>query len=244
MARFFIDRPIFAWVIAIIILLAGGLSIGKLPISRYPTVAPPTVTIGASYPGASAQAVENSVTQIIEQAMTGLDGMDYISSTSDANGGVGVTVTFKTGTDPDIAQVQVQNKLQVANALLPQIVQQQGVRVTKSSPGFLQVIAFISDNPDLTTEEVADYIGTNLVDPLSRVPGIGSVEVFGGRNAMRIWLDPGKLAGYKLVPSDVVDAIRAQNAQVAAGQLGATPSVAGQQINASITARDVAQAQH
>ncbi len=238
MARFFIDRPIFAWVIAIIILLAGGLSIGKLPISHYPTVAPPTVTIGASYPGASAQAVENSVTQIIEQAMTGLDGMDYISSTSDANGGVGVTVTFKTGTDPDIAQVQVQNKLQVANALLPQIVQQQGVRVTKSSPGFLQVIAFISDNPDLTTEEVADYIGTNLVDPLSRVPGIGSVEVFGGRNAMRIWLDPGKLAGYKLVPSDVVDAIRAQNAQVAAGQLGATPSVAGQQINASITARD------
>jgi multidrug efflux pump subunit AcrB len=196
MARFFIDRPIFAWVIAIIIMLAGLLALTQLPISRYPTIAPPSVTISASYPGASAQAVENSVTQIIEQAMTGLDGLDYMSATSDSNGSVSVTLTFATGTDPDIAQVQVQNKLQLATALLPQIVQQQGISVTKASSGFLQVLAFVSEDGSMDRGDISDYVAATIVDPLSRVPGVGSVQVFGGKYAMRIWLDPGKLNSY------------------------------------------------
>ncbi|MEZ5485180.1 MAG: efflux RND transporter permease subunit [Lysobacteraceae bacterium] len=238
MARFFIDRPIFAWVIAIIVMLAGLLALTHLPISRYPTIAPPTITINASYPGASAQAVENSVTQIIEQAMTGLDGMEYMASTSDSNGSVSVTITFKSGTDPDIAQVQVQNKLQNATVLLPQIVQQQGIGVNKASAGFLQVIGFVSDDGSMSRQDIADFVSTTLVDPLSRVPGIGGVQVFGGQYAMRIWLDPGKLTAYRLTPSDVVAAIQAQNAQVAVGQLGGTPAIDGQQINATITAQD------
>ena len=238
MARFFIDRPIFAWVIAIIIMLAGVLALTQLPISRYPTIAPPSVTINASYPGASAQAVENSVTQIIEQSMTGLDGLDYLSSTSDSNGSVSVTLTFKTGTDPDIAQVQVQNKLQGATALLPQVVQQQGIGVTKASSGFLQVLGFVSEDGSMDRGDIADYVSSNIVDPLSRVPGVGSVQVFGGKYAMRIWLDPGKLNTYKMAPADVIAAIRAQNAQVAVGQLGGAPAIDGQQINATITAQD------
>lgn len=238
MARFFIDRPIFAWVIAIIIMLAGLLALTQLPISRYPTIAPPSVTISASYPGASAQAVENSVTQIIEQAMTGLDGLDYMSATSDSNGSVSVTLTFATGTDPDIAQVQVQNKLQLATALLPQIVQQQGISVTKASSGFLQVLAFVSEDGSMDRGDISDYVAATIVDPLSRVPGVGSVQVFGGKYAMRIWLDPGKLNTYRLVPADVIEAIRAQNAQVAVGQLGGTPAVDDQQLNATITAQD------
>ena len=238
MARFFIDRPIFAWVIAIIIMLAGLLALTQLPISRYPTIAPPSVTINASYPGASAQAVENSVTQIIEQSMTGLDGLDYLSSTSDSNGSVSVTLTFKTGTDPDIAQVQVQNKLQGATALLPQVVQQQGIGVTKASSGFLQVLGFVSEDGSMDRGDIADYVSSNIVDPLSRVPGVGSVQVFGGKYAMRIWLDPGKLNTYRMAPADVIAAIRAQNAQVAVGQLGGTPAIDGQQINATITAQD------
>jgi multidrug efflux pump len=238
MARFFIDRPIFAWVIAIIIMLAGLLALTQLPISRYPTIAPPSVTINASYPGASAQAVENSVTQVIEQAMTGLDGLDYLSATSDSNGSVSVTLTFKTGTDPDIAQVQVQNKLQGATALLPQIVQQQGIGVTKASSGFLQVLGFVSTDGSMDRGDISDYVAANIVDPLSRVPGVGSVQVFGGKYAMRIWLDPGKLNTYKMAPADVIAAIRAQNAQVAVGQLGGTPAIDGQQINATITAQD------
>jgi hydrophobe/amphiphile efflux-1 (HAE1) family protein len=238
MARFFIDRPIFAWVIAIIIMLAGVLALTQLPISRYPTIAPPSVTINATYPGASAQAVENSVTQIIEQSMTGLDGLDYMSATSDSNGSVSVTLTFATGTDPDIAQVQVQNKLQLATALLPQIVQQQGISVTKASSGFLQVLAFVSEDGSMDRGDISDYVAANIVDPLSRVAGVGSVQVFGGKYAMRIWLDPGKLNSYQLVPADVIEAIRAQNAQVAVGQLGGTPAIDGQQLNATITAQD------
>jgi hydrophobe/amphiphile efflux-1 (HAE1) family protein len=238
MARFFIDRPIFAWVIAIIIMLAGLLALTQLPVSRYPSIAPPTVSIGASYPGASAQAVENSVTQVIEQAMTGLDGMDYMSATSDSSGSVSVTLTFTSSTDPDIAQVQVQNKLQVATVLLPTIVQQQGLRVSKSSAGFLQVVGFVSEDGSMERQDIADYVSSNIVDPLSRVAGVGSVQVFGGKYAMRIWLDPNKLASYHLTPSEIVAAIRAQNAQVAVGQLGATPAVDGQQINAPITAQD------
>jgi multidrug efflux pump len=238
MARFFIDRPIFAWVIAIIIMLAGILAITQLPVSRYPSIAPPSVTISASYPGASAQSVENSVTQIIEQSMTGLDGLDYLASTSDANGSVSVTLTFKTGTDADIAQVQVQNKLQRATALLPQVVQQQGIGVTKASAGFLQVLGFVSEDGSMSRGDIADYVSSNVVDPLSRVPGVGSVQVFGGKYAMRIWLDPGKLNTYRMAPADVIAAIRAQNAQVAVGQLGGTPAIDGQQINATITAQD------
>ena len=219
-------------------MLAGVLALTQLPISRYPTIAPPSVTISANYPGASAQSVENSVTQVIEQSMTGLDGLDYLSSTSDSNGSVSVTLTFKTGTDPDIAQVQVQNKLQGATALLPQVVQQQGIGVTKASSGFLQVLGFVSEDGSMSRGDIADYVSSNIVDPLSRVPGVGSVQVFGGKYAMRIWLDPGKLNTYKIAPADVIAAVRAQNAQVAVGQLGGTPAIDGQQINATITAQD------
>jgi multidrug efflux pump len=178
------------------------------------------------------------VTQVIEQAMTGLDGMDYMASTSDSNGGVNVTITFRSGVDADIAQVQVQNKLQVAMASLPQIVQQQGIRVTKAAAGFLQVIGFVSEDGSMSRQDISDYVSANIVDPLSRVPGVGGVQVFGGKYAMRIWLDPAKLNTYKLAPSDVVAAIRAQNAQVAVGQLGGTPAIDGQEINATITAQD------
>jgi len=237
-ARFFIDRPIFAWVIAIVVMLAGGLALTRLPVERYPTIAPPTVTVSATYPGASAEAVENSVTQMIEQAMTGLDGLDYMSSTSQSSGASSVTLTFATGTNPDIAQVQVQNKLEVATPLLPQIVQQQGIRVSKASSGFLQVIGFVSEDGRMSRQDISDYVAGNVAEPLSRVPGVGSVQVFGGQYAMRIWLDPARLAAYRLTPGDVVSAIRAQNAQVTVGQLGGTPAVEGQQINSTITAQD------
>ncbi|HMN74987.1 MAG TPA: efflux RND transporter permease subunit [Burkholderiaceae bacterium] len=237
MARFFIDRPIFAWVIAIIVMLAGAISILQLPISQYPPIAPPTVTISASYPGASAKVVEDSVTQIIEQKMTGLDGMIYMSSTSESNGSAAITITFESGTDADIAQVQVQNKLQLALPLLPQIVQQQGIQVSKASPGFLMVVGFVSEDGSMTQQDIADYIVTNLADPIGRVAGVGSVQVFGSRYAMRIWLDPDKLTTYKLSIADVTAALRAQNQQVAVGQLGGTPSVPGQQLNATITSQ-------
>jgi len=237
MSRFFIDRPIFAWVIAILIAIAGAVSITRLPISQYPVIAPPSVTISASYPGAAAQTVEDSVTQIIEQSMTGLDGLLYMSSVSDVNGSVAVTLTFTSGTNPDIAQVQVQNKLQAATPLLPQIVQQQGITVTKANPSFLMVVAFVSDSDRLNVSDISDFIATNIVDPLGRVPGIGSVQLFGSKYAMRIWLDPNKLETYGLTPADVTAAIVAQNAQVSVGQLGGTPAVAGQQLNATITAR-------
>ncbi len=237
MARFFIDRPIFAWVIAIIIMLAGALSITQLPISQYPTIAPPTVSINATYPGASAKVVEDSVTQIIEQNMKGLDGLLYFSSTSQASGAASITLTFESGTDPDTAQVQVQNKLQLAMPLLPQEVQRQGVNVSKSSSGFLQVIAFVSEDNSMGKDDISDYVAANLVDPLSRVPGVGTLQVFGAKYAMRIWLDPNKLETYRLSPTDLIAAIQAQNAQVTVGQLGGTPAVPGQQINATITAQ-------
>ena len=237
MARFFIDRPVFAWVIAIIIMLAGAISITQLPIAQYPTIAPPTVTVSAVYPGASAQAVADSVTQVIEQNMTGLDGMIYLSSTSESSGGATITITFESGTDPDIAQVQVQNKLQLATPLLPQSVQQQGIRVSKANPGFLMVIGFVSENGSMEQRDIADYIVTDLSDPIGRVAGVGSVQVFGARYAMRIWLDPDKLDTYKLTPADIIAALRAQNQQVAIGQLGGTPAAPGQQLNATITSQ-------
>ncbi len=237
MARFFIDRPIFAWVIAILIMVAGAISITLLPISRYPTIAPPTVSVNATYPGASAKVVEDSITQIIEQNMTGLDGLIYMSSTSASNGSASVTLTFQSGTNPDIAQVQVQNKLQAALPLLPQIVQTQGVRVNKANPGFLMVLGFVSENNSMDRVDIADYLNTTISEPVSRLEGVGGVQVFGARYAMRIWLDPNKLETFKLTTAQVIAALRAQNSQVAVGQLGGTPAVPGQQINATVTAQ-------
>ncbi|QDW66933.1 efflux RND transporter permease subunit [Luteimonas granuli] len=238
MARFFIDRPIFAWVIAIIIMLAGALSITSLPVSMYPTVAPPAVEIRTMYPGASAQVLEDSVTQVIEQNMKGLDGLMYFSAQSSSNGFATITLTFESGTDPDIAQVQVQNKLQLAMPLLPQEVQRQGVNVAKSMTSFLQVVGFVSEDGSMDEIDIADYVSANIVDPLSRVPGVGNIQVFGGKYAMRIWLDPNKLHAYKLSTAEITTAIRAQNAQIAVGVLGGAPAIDGQQINATINAQD------
>ncbi|AVT47575.1 MULTISPECIES: efflux RND transporter permease subunit [Shewanella] len=237
MARFFIDRPIFAWVIALIIMLAGVLSLRSLPVSQYPNIAPPTVVISANYPGASAKIVEDSVTQVIEQRMTGIDNLRYISSTSDSFGNASITLTFNAEADPDIAQVQVQNKLQGAMTLLPQEVQSQGVNVNKSSSGFLMVLGFVSTDGSLDKGDIADYVGANIQDPMSRVPGVGEIQLFGAQYAMRIWLDPLKLTQYSLTSLDVVAAIRSQNAQVSAGQLGGAPSVAGQELNATVSAQ-------
>ncbi|WP_437608686.1 multidrug efflux RND transporter permease subunit AcrB [Erwinia sp. V71] len=237
MAKFFIDRPIFAWVIAIIIMLAGALSILKLPIEQYPNVAPTAIEITASYPGADAKTLQDSVTQVIEQNMNGLDGQMYMSSSSDSSGTVTLTVTFESGTNPDIAQVQVQNKLQLAMPLLPQEVQQQGIQVQKSSSSFLMVAGFISEDGTMTQNDISDYVGSNIKDPISRVSGVGDTQLFGAQYAMRIWMDPHKLNNYQLTPVDIISAINSQNAQVAAGQLGGTPPVPGQQLNASIIAQ-------
>jgi multidrug efflux pump len=235
-SRFFIDRPIFAWVVAIIIMLAGIGSITRLPIAQYPTIAPPSIVVSASYPGASARTVEESVTQLIEQNMTALDGLIYIASTSDNNGSVAITLTFASGTNPDIAQVQVQNRVEQTKPLLPQIVQLQGISVSKANSALLLGIGFISDDGSMTAGDIGDYLATNVEDPLSRVPGVGTVIMFGSKYAMRIWLDPDKLKAYGLTPSDVNAAVQSQNAQVAVGQLGALPAVPGQQLNATITA--------
>ncbi|MHA3982882.1 multidrug efflux RND transporter permease subunit AdeJ [Acinetobacter venetianus] len=241
MAQFFIHRPIFAWVIALVIMLAGILTLTKMPVAQYPTIAPPTVTISATYPGASAKTVENTVTQIIEQQMNGLDGLRYISSNSAGNGQASINLNFEQGIDPDIAQVQVQNKLQSATALLPEDVQRQGVRVTKSGASFLQVIAFYSPDNSLSASDIKDYVNSNISEPLSRVAGVGELQVFGGSYAMRIWLDPAKLTSFNLTPSDVATAIRAQNSQVAVGQLGGAPSTKGQVLNATVNAQSMLQ---
>ncbi|MGK9155673.1 efflux RND transporter permease subunit [Acinetobacter radioresistens] len=241
MAQFFIHRPIFAWVIALVIMLAGVLTLTKMPIAQYPTIAPPTVTIAATYPGASAETVENTVTQIIEQQMNGLDGLRYISSNSAGNGQASIQLNFEQGIDPDIAQVQVQNKLQSATALLPEDVQRQGVRVTKSGASFLQVIAFYSPDDSLSDADIKDYVNSNISEPLSRVAGVGEVQVFGGSYAMRIWLDPAKLSSFQLTPSDIANAIRSQNAQVAVGQLGGAPLTKDQVLNATVTAQSLLQ---
>jgi len=236
-SRFFIDRPIFAWVLAIIIMVAGAIAITRLPVAQYPNIAPPAVTVSTSYPGASAQVVEQSVTQIIEQGMKGLDGLLYMSATSESSGQATITLTFESGTDPDIAQVQVQNKLQLVTPLLPQIVQLQGINVSKSGAGFLMVVGFVSEDGSMGEDDIADFVAANIVDPIARVPGVGNVQAFGTQYAMRIWLDPGKLETYRLTPDDVISQIRAQNQQVAIGQLGGTPAVPGQQLNAAITAQ-------
>ena len=236
-SRFFIDRPIFAWVIAIVIMMVGALAIRTLPIAQYPDIALPQVAINAVYPGASAKTVEDSVTQVIEQKMKGLDGLEYISSASDGTGSATITLTFAGGTDIDIAQVQVQNKLQTATALLPQEVQQQGLSVVKSTRNFLLVVGLYATDGKATNSDLADYMAANLQDPISRVDGVGDVQLFGAQYAMRIWLDPDKLASRNMTPADVITAIRAQNAQVSAGQLGGTPSTPGTVLNATISAQ-------
>ncbi len=241
MAQFFIHRPIFAWVIALVVMLAGVLSLTTMPVAQYPTIAPPVVTIAATYPGASAQTVENTVTQIIEQQMNGLDGLRYISSNSAGNGQASINLNFEQGIDPDIAQVQVQNKLQSATALLPEDVQRQGVKVTKSGASFMQILAFYSPDGSLSGADINDYVNSNISEPLSRVAGVGELQVFGGQYAMRIWLDPAKMNSLQVTPSDIAAAIRAQNAQVAVGQLGGAPSVQGQVLNATVNAQSMLQ---
>lgn len=241
MAQFFIHRPIFAWVIALVIMLAGIITLTKMPVAQYPTISPPSVTISATYPGASAQTVENTVTQIIEQQMNGLDGLRYISSNSAGNGQASINLNFEQGIDPDIAQVQVQNKLQSATALLPEDVQRQGLKVTKSGASFMQVLAFYSPDGSLSAADIKDYVNSNISEPLSRVAGVGEVQVFGGSYAMRIWLDPAKMTSLQITPSDIATAINAQNSQVAVGQLGGAPSIQGQVLNATVNAQSMLQ---
>jgi len=237
LSRIFIDRPIFAWVIAIIIMMLGIGGIFSLPVEQYPDIAPPQVNIRATYPGASAATLESSVTQVIEQQLTGIDGMIYFQSTSNAAGQVTVTVTFDKGTDPDIAQVQVQNAIQSAISRLPQQVQQQGVRVTKGAPDLLLIVGIFDTTDKSTNFDVSDWLTTNMQDELSRIPGVGDVNVFGSSYAMRIWLDPQKLASFHLMPGDVITAISNQNTEVAAGEIGGLPQPQGQLLNATVTAQ-------
>ncbi|MDB5430016.1 MAG: multidrug efflux transporter permease subunit [Caulobacter sp.] len=240
-SRIFVDRPIFAWVIAIIIMLAGAGAILGLPVAQYPDVAPPQVTVRANYPGASAQAIQNSVTQVIEQSLTGIDGVLYFSSSSSSRGQVTITVTFAKGVDPDIAQVQVQNQVQQTVSRLPAQVQQQGLVVRKSNPDNLLIVGVYDETDRMTNRDVSDYLVSNLQDPLSRLKGVGDINVFGAQYAMRIWLNPERLAAYGLVPGDVVTAIENQNTEVAAGELGAQPQPAAQMLDATVTAQSLLQ---
>ena len=237
MARYFIDRPIFAWVIAVVIMLAGLLAIRSLPVAQFPEIAPPSVTIATTYPGANAQTLESTTTQIIEQQLKGIDNLRYFSSTSDGAGNLAITLTFEQGTDADIAQVQVQNKLAQATPLLPQEVQQQGIRVTKSTSSFLLVMAVYADDGIHDQQDAGDFVASTLQDPISRVTGVGDTQLLGAQYAMRIWLDPYKMANLGVTTGDVKAAIQAQNAQVSAGQIGGTPSPAGQALNATVTAQ-------
>ncbi|MDC0609549.1 efflux RND transporter permease subunit [Vibrio sp.] len=237
MARFFIDRPIFAWVIAILIMLAGILSIEELPIEQYPQIAPPAISISGTYTGASAKTVEDSVTQVIEQNMNGIDNLLYMNSTSDSSGRFQIQLTFATGTDADIAQVQVQNKLSAVESTLPDSVVNTGITTAKATSSFLMVVGFISQDGSMNNTELADYVVSNVKDSLSRVSGVGEVQVFGGQHSMRIWLDPNKLNKFSMTPSDVTSAISSQNTQISVGNLGGTPSVPGQQLTATITAQ-------
>ncbi|MFJ7313211.1 efflux RND transporter permease subunit EmhB [Pseudomonas sp. NPDC098747] len=234
MSKFFIDRPIFAWVIALVIMLVGALSILKLPINQYPSIAPPAIAISVTYPGASAQTVQDTVVQVIEQQLNGIDNLRYVSSESNSDGSMTITATFEQGTNSDTAQVQVQNKLNLATPLLPQEVQQQGIRVTKAVKNFLLVIGVVSRDGSMNKDDLSNYIVSNMQDPISRTAGVGDFQVFGAQYAMRIWLDPAKLNKYNLTPSDVSTAISAQNVQISSGQLGGLPALPGQQLNATI----------
>jgi len=239
LSRFFLDRPVFAWVIAIIMMVAGGLAIYNLPISQYPPIAPPSIAIDSFYPGASAETVENSITQIIEQKMTGFDKMLYMSATSDSAGASRIQLTFAPGTDPDFAWAQVQNKLQLAMASLPDVVQRQGVKVSKSTRNYLIIVGLISEDGSMDGNDLRDYALSNLEKVLARVPGVGEVEVFGSQYAMRVWLDPDKLTNYHLTFEDVIAAVRAYNVEISAGQFGGAPAVEGQRLNASIIVQNL-----
>ena len=234
MSKFFIDRPIFAWVIALVIMLVGALSILKLPINQYPSIAPPAIAISVTYPGASAQTVQDTVVQVIEQQLNGIDNLRYVSSESNSDGSMTITATFEQGTNSDTAQVQVQNKLNLATPLLPQEVQQQGIRVTKAVKNFLLVIGVVSEDGSMSKDDLSNYIVSNMQDPISRTAGVGDFQVFGAQYAMRIWLDPQKLIGFNLTPADVNAAVAAQNAQVPAGSIGDLPNPASQEITATI----------
>ena len=236
-SSFFVRRPVFAWVIAILIMLAGMLAIKTLPVAQYPDVAPPSIKISATYTGASAQTLENSVTQVIEQQLTGLDNLLYFTSTSSSDGSVSITVTFEQGTDPDTAQVQVQNKVQQAESRLPSEVQQAGVTVVKSQSNFLLIMGVYDKTDKASSSDIADWLVSNMQDPMARLNGVGSLQVFGAEYAMRIWMDPAKLASYSLMPSDVQTAIEAQNVQVSAGKIGALPSPDTQQLTATVRAQ-------
>ena len=239
LSKFFLDRPVFAWVIAIIIMATGGLAIYNLPISQYPPIAPPTIAIDASYPGASAETVENSVTQIIEQKMTGFDKLLYMNATSDAAGGSRIELTFQAGTDPDLAWSQVQNKLQSAMANLPEVVQSRGVTVRKSTRNYLMIIGLVSEDGSMDMKDLTDYAISNLDSVLSRVPGVGETQIFGAEYAMRIWLNPDKLTDYQLTLEDVIAALKAYNVEISAGQFGGMPAVKGQRLNASIVVQNL-----
>ena len=239
LSNFFLDRPVFAWVIAIIMMVAGGLAIYSLPISQYPPIAPPSIAIDSFYPGASAETVENSVTQIIEQKMTGFDKMLYMAATSDSAGASRIQLTFAPGTDPDLAWSQVQNKLQLAMASLPEVVQRQGVKVSKSTRNYLMIVGLISEDGSMDGNDLRDYAQSNLEKVLARVPGVGEVENFGSQYAMRIWLNPDKLTDYHLTLEDVIIALRAYNVEVSAGQFGGVPAVDGQRLNASIVVQNL-----
>ena len=237
LSRIFVDRPIFGWVIAIIIMLAGAGSILGMPVAQYPDVAPPQVSVRASYPGASAETIQNSVTQIIEQSLTGIDGLLYFASSSTSRGQVTITVTFDKGVDPDIAQVQVQNQVQQTVSRLPAQVQQQGLVVRKSNPDNLLIVGVYDETDRMTNQDVSDYLVSNLQDPISRVKGVGDSNVFGSQYAMRVWLNPDRLASYQLTPADVVSAIQSQNTEVAAGEIGGQPQPDTQMLNATVTAQ-------
>src|SRR6476646_6924572 len=237
MSKIFIDRPIFAWVIAIIIMLMGIGAITQLPVAQYPDVAPTQINVRASYPGASAATLESSVTQVLERQLTGIDGLLYFQSSSTARGQVSISSVFQKGVNPDIAQVQVQNKVQQAISRLPQQVQQQGVTVTKGSPDFLMIVGVYDETNKSTNVDVSDWLLTNLRDDLSRIDGVGDVNVFGSKYAMRIWIDPNKLQSFQLMPSDVVTAIQNQNVEVAAGEIGGMPQPEGQMLDATVTAQ-------
>lgn len=234
MSGFFIDRPIFAWVLAIVVMMAGALAIFTLPVAQYPSIAPPAIAISAAYPGASAETVQSTVTQVIEQQLSGIDHVLYFSSESDKDGSMTITVSFEQGTNPDIAQVQVQNKVQLALPLLPAEVQAQGIRVAKATINFLLVIGFHSADGSMSHDDISDYIASHVQDPITRTPGVGDYQLFGSQYAMRIWLDPSKLDNYGLTPVDVTNALQAQNIQVASGELGGLPASKGQRLNATI----------
>ena len=234
LSKFFLGRPVFAWVIAIVIMLVGGLAIYNLPVSQYPPIAPPSIYIQAFYPGGSAETVENSVTQIIEQKMTGLDKMLYLSATSDSAGGARIELTFAPGTDPDLAWSKVQNKLQLAMASLPEVVQRQGVTVGKATRNYLIIVGLISEDGSMDGNDLRDYAQSNLEKVLARVPGVGEVENFGSQYAMRLWLNTDKLTDYRLTIEDVLTALQSYNVEVSAGQFGGAPAIEGQRLNASI----------